>query len=317
MPLSHELQSRLLACLTQLYGELRSAMPCTDRRPWRTAIRPGRPRDRPSLWNEQDVILITYGDQISAPGNTPLATLRRFLLNTSWMDCSARCISFRFSRPHRMTGLPSPTIAKSIRPWAPGTTFGALGQSFDLMFDLVLNHCSARHPWFQDYLAGGNRTAVISSRRIRWGLSAVTRPRSTPVLTPFQTASGERHLWTTFSADQVDLNWANPDVLVEMLDTLLFYVQNGARIIRLDAVAYVWKMIGTSCIHLPQAHVVVKLMRMLLEAAAPGRLLLTETNVPHDENISYFGEGDEAHLVYQFSLPPLLLEAFLSEMLKR
>ena len=188
-----------------------------------------------------------------------------------------------------------------------------LDQSFDLMFDLVLNHCSARHPWFQHYLAGRQPYRGYFLEADPLGdYGTVTRPRSTPVLTPFQAAGGERHLWTTFSADQVDLNWANPDVLAEMLDTLLFYVQHGARIIRLDAVAYVWKMRGTSCIHLPQAHVVVKLMRTLLEAVAPDRLLVTETNVPHAENVSYFGKGDEAHMVYQFSLPPLLLDAFLS-----
>ena len=229
------------------------------------------------------------------------------------MDYLARCISFRFSHSSSDDGFAVTDYREVDSTVGSWHDIQVLGQSFDLMFDLVLNHCSARHPWFQHYLAGRQPYSGYFIEADPLGdYGTVTRPRSTPVLTPFQTASGERHLWTTFSADQVDLNWANPDVLVEMLETLLFYVQNGARIIRLDAVAYVWKMMGTSCIHLPQAHVVVKVMRMLLEAAAPGRLLLTETNVPHHENVSYFGEGDESHLVYQFSLPPLLLEAFLS-----
>ncbi|MFQ5735047.1 MAG: sugar phosphorylase, partial [Planctomycetaceae bacterium] len=115
-----------------------------------------------------------------------------------------------------------------------------------------------------------------------------------------------------FGPDQVDLNYANPDVLLEILDVLLQYVRRGARIIRLDAIAYLWKTPGTSCIHQPQTHEVVKLMRTLLDAVAPGTILLTETNVPHAENVSYFGTGDEARMVYQFSLAPLLLDAFLT-----
>ena len=141
----------------------------------------------------------------------------------------------------------------------------------------------------------------------------MTRPRSLPLLSEFETSRGRRHVWTTFSADQVDLNFAEPEVLREMTEVLLQYVQQGARIIRLDAIAYLWKQIGTSCIHLPQTHAVVKFLRELLAGTAPDVLLLTETNVPHAENISYFGDGDEAHLVYQFSLPPLVLDAWLNE----
>ena len=141
----------------------------------------------------------------------------------------------------------------------------------------------------------------------------VTRPRSTPLLTPVETSRGRRYVWTTFSEDQIDLNYANPNVLVEMLDVLLLYIGRGARIIRLDAIAYLWKKIGTPSIHLPETHAVVKLMRDIVDAVAPGTILLTETNVPHKENVSYFGQGDEAHMVYNFSLAPLLLDAFLME----
>jgi len=124
-----------------------------------------------------------------------------------------------------------------------------------------------------------------------------------------QTPSGERLVWATFSHDQLDLNFGNPDVLFEFLDILLFYVHHGARIVRLDAIAYLWKTIGTDCIHQPQTHLVVKILRDVLDLLAPGIILLTETNVPHRENIVYLGAGDEAHMVYQFSLPPLLLHA--------
>jgi len=122
------------------------------------------------------------------------------------------------------------------------------------------------------------------------------------------------HLWTTFSADQIDFNFRSLDVLEKMVATLLFYVARGATILRLDAIAYLWKEIGTSCIHLPQTHDMVKLFRAILDEAAPDVMILTETNVPHTENISYFGNGrDEAQMVYNFTLPPLLFHSFVKQ----
>ncbi|SVD07509.1 uncharacterized protein METZ01_LOCUS360363, partial [marine metagenome] len=183
---------------------------------------------------------------------------------------------------------------------------------FELMFDLVLNHCSAKSPWFKEYVSGiePGRNYVMEVDE-KADLSAVVRPRSTPLLTTFQTRGGERNVWTTFGADQVDLDWTSPDLLFEFLDVIMFYVSMGCRILRLDAVAFLWKKIGTSCLHLPETHEVVKLIRNLLEVVAPDVLILTETNVPHEENVSYFGKGDEAHAVYQFTLPPLLLHGLL------
>ena len=183
-----------------------------------------------------------------------------------------------------------------------------------LMLDFVVNHVSQESEWFQSYLAGTppyDRFFIEASPDD--DLSGVTRPRSLPLLSDFDTSRGKRWLWTTFSRDQLDLNYAEPQLLAEVISILLDYVSHGARIIRLDAIAYLWKEIGTNCIHLPQTHAVVKLFRDVLEAVAPHVLLLTETNVPHDENISYFGDGDEAHMVYQFSLPPLMVDAFLNE----
>ena len=145
-------------------------------------------------------------------------------------------------------------------------------------------------------------------------LSLVVRPRSHPLLTRFQTVSGEKLVWTTFSQDQVDLDYSNPDVLARIVETLLVYVRYGAELVRLDAIAYIWKEAGTRCINLPQAHLVVRLFRSILDEAAPHVALVTETNVPHEENISYFGDGtNEAQLVYNFPLPPLVLHAILTE----
>ena len=183
------------------------------------------------------------------------------------------------------------------------------------MADLVLNHVSRESLWFVDYLSGSlpGRDYFIEVDPDT-DVSDVVRPRSSPLLVPISTRRGTRYLWGTFSEDQLDLNFENPDVLLEFVGILLFYLEQGTRIVRLDAVAFLWKRLGTACIHLPETHTVVRLLRAIVDHVAPGTLLVTETNVPHHENISYFGldrldDGppDEAHMIYQFTLPPLLL----------
>jgi sucrose phosphorylase len=182
------------------------------------------------------------------------------------------------------------------------------------MFDAVINHVSAQSRWFREFLKGNPEFAdyfIVVEKGT--DLSQVVRPRALPLLTRVQTASGERLAWTTFSADQIDPDYANPDVLLEIIEVLLLYVEKGADLIRLDAIAYLWKKIGTTCIHLEETHRVVKLFRAVLDVVAPHVIVVTETNVPHEENVSYFGDGtDEAQMVYQFSLPPLVFHAFLS-----
>lgn len=264
-------------------------------------------------WSERDTVLITYGDMVrAADGAPPLAALDRFVVARL-----GGCFSlvhvlpfFPYTSDDGFSVVHFRQVDAALGDWSHVRT---LGQRVDLMMDLVLNHVSRASGWFRDYQLGvapGRHYFVEVDPAT--DLSAVVRPRSLPLLTPVQTRQGPRHVWTTFSADQVDLNFAQPDVLFEMLDILLFYVSMGARIVRLDAIAYLWKRVGTPCIHLPETHEVVKLMRELLDLVAPHVILLTETNVPHAENVSYFGAGDEAHMVYQFSLPPLLLHAALA-----
>ena len=190
-----------------------------------------------------------------------------------------------------------------------------LSKNFRLMFDAVINHASVGHEWFQGFLKDDphyrNYFVVVEGNP---DLSQVVRPRALPLLTTFDTPSGARQVWTTFSADQVDLNFQNPDVLLEIIDTLLFYVSQGAQLIRLDAIAYLWKEIGTPSLHLPQTHRIIQLFRSVLDVVAPHVILITETNVPHVDNISYFGNGtDEAQMVYNFALPPLVLHTLHSE----
>ncbi len=194
----------------------------------------------------------------------------------------------------------------------------AIAGDFKLMADLVLNHCSARGQWFQAFLSGNPEYAhYFIDMPENSDLSQVVRPRTHPLLSKFSGKdenglNTDRHIWTTFSADQVDLNFGHPDVLVQMIDAMLFFIENGAQVIRLDAIAYLWKELGTPCIHHQKTHLIVQLYREILNAVAPWVLLITETNVPHQENMSYVGNGlNEAHMIYQFTLPPLLFDAFL------
>ncbi len=263
-------------------------------------------------WTHRDVVLISYGDSIQSPGCTPLQTLRTFL---------SRHLPQEFSMVHLLPFFPwssdggfSVTDFRAVNAELGGwEDIAALQQRYDLAIDLVLNHCSRENLWFFDYIAGRQPACdYFIEVDPKENLAMVTRPRSTPVLTGVRTPRGMKHVWATFSNDQIDLNYRNPEVLLEMIDLMLYYVRRGARMLRLDAVGYLWKEIGTSCIHLPQTHQIVKLFRDILALVEPGALIITETNVPHQENVSYFGQGDEAHLVYQFSLPPLLLHAIFS-----
>ena len=264
---------------------------------------------RKNRWDENDVVLITYGDSIKKSGETPLFTLKNFLDNELKDQLSVVHILpfFPYSSDDGFSVIDFREVNPEIGNW---NDVKNLGENFDLMADLVINHVSSKSEWFQNFLqqsGKGNDFFIVENPEK--DLSKVTRPRNSPLLTAYKTKNGEKHVWTTFSADQVDLNFSNPEVLIEMIDILLTYISKGARIIRLDAIAFLWKEMGTTCLHLPQTHEVVKLMRDLAEAIYPSVIILTETNVPNKENLSYFGENDEAHMVYQFSLPPLLLHA--------
>ncbi len=264
-------------------------------------------------WDQADSVLITYGDMVHRTGESPLAALKSFLDDRLRGAVSTVHILpfFPYSSDDGFSVIDYREVDPDLGTW---DDVERLSENFSIMADLVLNHVSRESSWFRDYVSGiAPECNYFIEVDPHADLSSVVRPRSTPVLTPTQTRDGERHVWTTFSEDQVDLDFANPDVLFEFIDILFFYISKGTRIVRLDAIAYLWKKLGTSCIHLPETHEVVKLFRDILDLAAPEVSILTETNVPHEENISYFGDGDEAHIVYQFTLPPLLMHALLSE----
>ena len=269
---------------------------------------PALPREGHALLSERDSILITYADQLSEPHVFPLRTLTGFCEGhlSGLVSCIHILPFYPYSSDDGFSVMDYREVNPEFGHWGH---ISHLGRSFRLMFDAVVNHASVQHEWFQAFLKDDPRYreyfVVVDGNP---DLSQVVRPRALPLLTTFDTPSGRRQVWTTFSADQVDLNFQNPDVLLEVIDTLLFYVSQGAQLIRLDAIAYLWKEIGTSCIHLPQTHRIIRLFRAMLDVVAPYVLLITETNVPHEDNISYFGNGnDEADMVYNFALPPLVL----------
>ncbi|NGO89387.1 MAG: DUF3459 domain-containing protein [Halomonas sp.] len=312
---------RLQRYLTHLYGEragevqrrleqhlahFRPLLPAAPLSAEQSGIAP--------TWSEKDQWVISYGDSIVADGTPPLGVLNHFLQRHLGETISGVHVLpfFPWSSDDGFSVIHYREVNPELGDWSH---IRDLASHYDVMGDLVLNHVSRESLWFVDYLTGSlpGRDYFIEVDPDT-DVSQVTRPRSSPLLVPVSTRRGTRHLWATFSEDQIDLNFENPDVLLEFVGILLFYLQQGVRIIRLDAVAFLWKRLGTACIHLPETHTVVRLLRAIVDEIAPGTLIITETNVPHAENISYFGlerlaEGppDEAHMVYQFALPPLLL----------
>ncbi len=287
---------------------------------WKGKLRPPEgvdPREclrRRLRLDQSACLLIAYGDQFREPGAAALDTLERALtLLFHDLPAGVHILPFfPWSSDDGFSVLDFRAVDPGLGGWEQVRRIAGRGL---LMVDLVLNHASAQGEWFRGYLRGDPRWRdFFLEVPDAADLSGVFRPRALPLATEFRTAGGPRRLWTTFGPDQVDLNYANPAVLLEMLDVLLLYAANGAQLVRLDAVAYVWKQPGTSCLHHPRTHGLVRLLRAVLDAAAPWVLLLTETNVPQRENLSYFGDGrGEAQLVYQFPLPPLVLDAFLQE----
>lgn len=257
-----------------------------------------------------DVWLIAYADHVTADGTPPLQVMRSVLEGElAGLVDGVHLLPFHPSTSDDGFAVVDPMqVDPAVGSWEDLTD---LAQGRRLMVDAVVNHVSASSPWVRDWLAG-RRDGWVVERDEALDTTAVVRPRTTPLFTPFEGADGTpRWAWTTFSPDQVDVDVRTPEVLVALTEVLLHHAARGAGVIRLDAIGYLWKESGTTCIHLPQTHEVVKLWRTVLDEWAPGTLLITETNVPHEENVSYFGSGDdEAHLVYQFPLAPLVLGAF-------
>ena len=271
-------------------------------------------------WTESDCWMITYGDSVIEPNVAPLKTLREFASKYLANSITGLHILpfFPYSSDDGFSVIDYSQVNDNLGDWQD---IEAIAKEFDVMSDLVINHCSSRSRWFdnfkQDKEPGKGYFFEASPDD---DLSDVVRPRTSPLLRAVDTVNGERHVWCTFGHDQIDLNFSNPHVLCEMVQIIRRYLEQGIRIFRFDAVAFVWKKIGTDCIHLPETHEIIRLLRTLIEEHSPKAIIITETNVPNHENLSYFGNANEAHAVYNFSLPPLLLHSLLtgsSEHLKR
>ena len=301
---------KLLNQLAFLYGEEKSPQLYERAQKVMDGYRTGIHAHTGEL-TERDSILITYGDQVRSPDEKPLQTLNKFC--EKYLSNTVNGIHilpfYPWTSDDGFSVVDYRQIDPALGDW---DDVSSMQNHFRLMFDGVINHISSQSEWFKGFLRDDPQyrdyfIAIENSPE----LSRVVRPRALPLLTPFTTPSGEKLVWTTFSEDQIDLNFKNPEVLLEILDILLLYVERGATFIRLDAIAYLWKEIGTTCIHLSQTHLVIQFLRAALSEVAPYVYLITETNVPHADNISYFGDGtNEAQLVYNFALPPLTLHTF-------
>ncbi len=269
--------------------------------------------DKADWVDETDSMLITYGDSIKGD-DKPLNVLHSFLKrNVKDLITSVHILPFYpYTSDDGFSVVDYLKVDDNLGNW---NNINELSKDYKLMFDGVINHISRSSSWFQGYLNCDSKYKnYFITSNINEDYSNVTRPRALPLLTKFETKEGIKHVWTTFSEDQIDLNYDNVEVFLEILEILIEYIKKGAKYIRLDAIGFMFKEKGTTCIHLPRTHEAIKLYREILDEIAKGVVLITETNVPHKENIEYFGNGyDEASMVYQFAMPPLTLNTFIQK----
>ncbi|MDO6575894.1 sucrose phosphorylase [Alteromonas sp. 76-1] len=270
------------------------------------------PQSHSNYWDEEDIIMITYGDSVIDGDERPLVTLNRFLNRYSKNTINNVHILpfFPYSSDDGFSVIDYSSVNEALGSW---DDIEAIAKDYGLMTDLVINHCSARSVWFDNFIKGeGPGSDFFFTGDPADDLSIVTRPRVSPLLRETETKDGTKHVWCTFSHDQVDFDFRNPKVLLTFIDIIRLYIDKGAKIFRLDAVAFLWKIVGTNCINLPQTHEVIRLIRTLIEHVDPSIIIITETNIPNRENLTYFGNANEAHAIYNFSLPPLLVNTLVT-----
>tara|TARA_R110000823_G_scaffold295738_5_gene415637 strand:+ start:18022 stop:19812 length:1791 start_codon:yes stop_codon:yes gene_type:complete len=312
-----ELQDRVQRHLDFIYREFPAADPqgnLAERilNAMRLPAEPDSPPGRTSYWSQRDAAMITYGATFLRVDEKPLHTLKAFLdeHTEGLLSCVHILPFYPYSSDDGFAVLDYSSVNESLGDWSD---ISDIAKDYDLMADLVINHCSSRSLWFDNFLRGRDpgRDYFFTADPAE-DLSDVVRPRTSPLLNEVQTDAGPRYVWCTFSEDQVDLDFRNPEVLLQFVSIIRHYLDMGVRIFRLDAVAFLWKVPGTSCLNLEETHEIVRLLRTLVEHAREDALLITETNIPNRENLAYFGNANEAHCIYNFSLPPLLLYTLVS-----
>jgi len=257
-------------------------------------------------WDQTHSVLITYADSIQKTGEPTLCTLRK-LLKIYFKDLSSVLHVLPFLKSTSDGGFAVSSHKHLDERFGDWNDIKLLSKGHILMADLVLNHVSSSHPWVQQFIKNqepGLSNVFAPSRSLNW--DSVIRPRSSSLFSNINTSKGPRQVWTTFGPDQIDLNWQNPKMIIEFLNLVVTYVNNGIKWFRLDAVGFIWKESGTTCLHLPKAHLLVKTLRIQLYSLLRDGVLITETNVPQKENLSYIEPADEAHMAYNFPLPPLV-----------
>ncbi len=270
------------------------------------------PNPQSNHWTEEDVVLITYGDSIINSGEKPLKTLHGFLKSycTDTINSVHILPFFPYSSDDGFSVIDYASVNESLGDWSDIQQIAA---THHLMADLVINHCSSRSKWFDNFIKGeGTGHDYFYTGSVNDEVREVVRPRTSPLFRPTETPEGIKQVWCTFSHDQVDLDFRNPAVLLNFVSIIRQYLDNGVKLFRLDAIAFLWKKAGTSCINLPETHEVVRLLRTLIEHAQHDAVIITETNIPNRENLTYFGNGNEAHCIYNFSLPPLLVNTLIT-----
>ncbi len=308
-----ELQTRLISHVSQIYSDVNATdlslrlIECMGLNEHCT-----EPEQYQNHWNEQDVAVITYGNTFLRDGETPLDTLYHFLSKHLKESISIIHLLpfFTFSSDDGFAVMDYTQVNDAYGDW---DDIIQIAEEFKLMSDLVINHCSGRSRWFEQFKAGekpGKDYFYCADPSD--DLSMVVRPRTSPLLREVSTADGDRYVWCTFSHDQPDLDFKNPDVLLEFVNIVRLYLERGIKIFRLDAIAFLWKESGTNCINLPQTHEIVRLLRTLIEHHTHDAIIITETNIPNRENLAYFGNANEAHIIYNFPLPPLLLNMLVT-----
>jgi sucrose phosphorylase len=263
-------------------------------------------------WDQHDMVLITYGNSVQRDGEEPLKTLHTFMNEhiRDYINGVHILPFFPFCSDDGFAVMDYYQVNPILGDWED---IEHIAHDYRLMADLVINHGSSSGEWFNNFIKGdGIGHDYFYTTPPDTPVSQVVRPRTTPLLRETETADGTKYVWCTFSHTQVDFDFRNIEVLKEFINIIRFYLDKGIRIFRLDAVAFLWKKPGTNCLNLPETHEVVRLMRSLIQHAQPDAIIITETNIPNRENLSYFGNANEAHCIYNFSLPPLLVNTMVT-----
>ena len=269
-------------------------------------------RSKNKLWSEKDFLLITYADSIKKNNQKNFTTLNSFLKKYCKEFSYIHILPFfPFSSDDGFAVEDYKKIKIEHGSWKD---LKKITKTFDIMVDLVINHCSSKNKLFKNFLEDKNpgKNFFINSEKKFPKSNKIVRPRSSDLSKKVLVNGKNTYVWCTFGHDQVDFDFRNPNVLLYFFEIIKFYLDQDIKALRLDAVAFLWKELGTRCINLPQTHNIIRLIRLIIDRFYNKTLVISETNIPSHENLTYFGNNNEAHCIYNFSLAPLLIHAVVS-----